>query len=41
MLMGIGLLYARTGELGMTRIGQELDVHGPPDALVLAGSSWS
>jgi multicomponent Na+:H+ antiporter subunit D len=37
MLMGIGLLYARTGELGMTRIGQELDAHGPPDALVLAG----
>ncbi|MCT9144498.1 complex I subunit 5 family protein, partial [Streptomyces violarus] len=37
MLMGIGLLYARTGELGMTAIGQELDAHGPPDALVLAG----
>jgi multicomponent Na+:H+ antiporter subunit D len=37
MLMGIGLLYARTGELGMTRIGQGLDAHGPPDALVLAG----
>ncbi|MFF5981870.1 complex I subunit 5 family protein [Streptomyces olindensis] len=37
MLMGIGLLYARTGELGMARIGQELDAHGPPDALVLAG----
>ncbi|MYS94606.1 MULTISPECIES: complex I subunit 5 family protein [Streptomyces] len=37
MLMGIGLLYARTGELGMRRIGQGLDAHGPPDALVLAG----
>ncbi|MGA5895610.1 complex I subunit 5 family protein [Streptomyces venetus] len=37
MLMGIGLLYARTGELGMTRIGEGLDAHGPPDALVLAG----
>ncbi|MES5817553.1 complex I subunit 5 family protein [Streptomyces sp. RG80] len=36
MLMGIALLYARTGELAMTRIGQELDAHGPPDALVLA-----
>ncbi|MFF7790989.1 proton-conducting transporter membrane subunit [Streptomyces sp. NPDC007991] len=37
MLMGIGLLYARTGELGMTRIGQVLDAQGPPDAPVLAG----
>lgn len=37
MLMGIGLLYARTGELGMTRLGQGLDAHGPPDATVLAG----
>ncbi|MEU6474900.1 complex I subunit 5 family protein [Streptomyces massasporeus] len=37
MLMGIGLLYARTGELGMTAIGQRLDAQGPPDALVLAG----
>ncbi|WP_369174619.1 complex I subunit 5 family protein [Streptomyces sp. R28] len=36
MLMGIGLLYARTGELGMAQIGRGLDVHGPPDALVLA-----
>lgn len=36
MLMGIGLLYARTGELAMTHIGRGLDAHGPPDALVLA-----
>ncbi|MFF3162368.1 complex I subunit 5 family protein [Streptomyces sp. NPDC003273] len=36
LLMGIGLLYARTGELSMTRIGRGLDAHGPPDALVLA-----
>lgn len=36
MLMGIGLLYARTGELAMTQIGRGLDAHGPPDALVLA-----
>ncbi|WDF35616.1 complex I subunit 5 family protein [Streptomyces sp. T12] len=36
MLMGIGLLYARTGELGMAQIGRGLDAHGPPDALVLA-----
>ncbi|MGW2635964.1 complex I subunit 5 family protein [Streptomyces sp. NPDC001348] len=39
MLMGIGLLYARTGELGMTKIGRGLDAaaaHGRPDALVLA-----
>ena len=36
MFMGIALLYARTGELAMTQIGQELDAHGPPDALVLA-----
>ncbi|MFC9931398.1 complex I subunit 5 family protein [Streptomyces sp. NPDC127190] len=39
MLMGIGLLYARTGELGMTKIGRGLDAaaaHGGPDALVLA-----
>ncbi|MFE7271531.1 complex I subunit 5 family protein [Streptomyces sp. NPDC057623] len=36
MLMGIGLLYARTGELTMTQIGRGLDAHGPPDALVLA-----
>ncbi|PWI13777.1 NADH-quinone oxidoreductase subunit D [Streptomyces sp. Act143] len=35
LLMGIGLLYARTGELAMTRIGRGLDAHGPPDALVL------
>jgi multicomponent Na+:H+ antiporter subunit D len=36
MLMGIGLLYSRTGELAMTHIGRGLDAHGPPDALVLA-----
>jgi multicomponent Na+:H+ antiporter subunit D len=37
MLMGIGLLYARTGELAMTQIGRGLDAHGGPDALTLAG----
>ncbi|MFI5683359.1 complex I subunit 5 family protein [Streptomyces sp. NPDC051636] len=39
VLMGIGLLYARTGELAMTKIGRGLDAaapHGRPDALVLA-----
>ncbi|MFE7445808.1 complex I subunit 5 family protein [Streptomyces chartreusis] len=36
MLMGIGLLYARTGELSMAQIGRALDAHGPPDGLVLA-----
>jgi multicomponent Na+:H+ antiporter subunit D len=36
MLMGIGLLYARTGELAMTEIGRGLDAHGGPDALTLA-----
>ncbi|MFC4332804.1 complex I subunit 5 family protein [Streptomyces andamanensis] len=40
MLMGIALLYARTGQLAMAKIGQGLDAaaagHGP-DALVLAG----
>ncbi|MEU6147825.1 complex I subunit 5 family protein [Streptomyces sp. NPDC047081] len=36
MLMGIGLLYARTGELSMTQIGRGLDGHGGPDALTLA-----
>ncbi|MGW4173059.1 complex I subunit 5 family protein [Streptomyces chartreusis] len=36
MLMGIGLLYARTGELSMARIGRALDAQGPPDGLVLA-----
>ncbi|WP_225825779.1 complex I subunit 5 family protein [Streptomyces naphthomycinicus] len=39
MLMGIALLYARTGELAMTMIGRGLDAdagHGGPDALVLA-----
>ncbi|MEV6721794.1 complex I subunit 5 family protein [Streptomyces xanthochromogenes] len=35
-LTGIVLLYARTGELNMRRIGQQLDAHGGPDALVLA-----
>jgi multicomponent Na+:H+ antiporter subunit D len=34
-LMGIALLYARTGELAMSRIGRGLDRHGGPDALVL------
>ncbi|MFF1697781.1 complex I subunit 5 family protein [Streptomyces sp. NPDC058257] len=34
-LMGITLLYARTGELGMRRIGDALRAAGPPDALVL------
>ncbi|MBC2902361.1 complex I subunit 5 family protein [Streptomyces cupreus] len=36
MLMGIALLYARTGELAMSQIGRGLDANGPPDALVLA-----
>ncbi|MFF8861012.1 MULTISPECIES: complex I subunit 5 family protein [unclassified Streptomyces] len=39
MLMGIALLYARTGELGMSKIGRGLDTaagSGGPDALVLA-----
>nr|WP_303715425.1 complex I subunit 5 family protein [Kutzneria buriramensis]WKX16008.1 complex I subunit 5 family protein [Kutzneria buriramensis] len=36
MLMGIALLYGRTGELAMTQIGRGLDAHGGPDALVLA-----
>ncbi|MFD3585380.1 complex I subunit 5 family protein [Streptomyces sp. NPDC058683] len=36
MLTGIALLYARTGELGMAKIGHGLDAHGRPDALVLA-----
>ncbi|MEU6549511.1 complex I subunit 5 family protein [Streptomyces sp. NPDC046915] len=39
LLMGIGLLYARTGELAMMKIGHGLDTaaaHGRPDALVLA-----
>ncbi|WP_063728676.1 complex I subunit 5 family protein, partial [Streptomyces sp. RTd22] len=34
MLLGITLLYARTGELGFAQLGQALDT-GPPDALVL------
>ncbi|MEU6258447.1 complex I subunit 5 family protein [Streptomyces sp. NPDC047043] len=37
MLMGIGMLYARTGQLAMTQIGRGLDAHGAPDALTLAG----
>ena len=36
MLMGIGLLYGRTGELAMAQIARSLDAHGEPDALVLA-----
>ncbi|WP_369230200.1 complex I subunit 5 family protein [Streptomyces sp. R21] len=36
MLMGIALLYARTGELTLTQIGRGLDAHGGPDALTLA-----
>ncbi|KUF12971.1 complex I subunit 5 family protein [Streptomyces silvensis] len=35
-LMGIALLYARTGQLGMEAIGARLDARGGPDALVLA-----
>lgn len=34
-LMGITMLYARTGELGMRQIGDALRGTGPPDALVL------
>ncbi|MEU1535839.1 complex I subunit 5 family protein [Streptomyces fagopyri] len=34
-LMGIVLLYARTGELGMRQIGHRLDALGRPDALTL------
>ncbi|QJS08597.1 NADH dehydrogenase [Streptomyces argyrophyllae] len=38
MLTGIALLYARTGELAMAKIGRGLDAagQGGPDALVLA-----
>ncbi|MFI8243959.1 complex I subunit 5 family protein [Streptomyces sp. NPDC085866] len=39
MLSGIGLLYARTGELAMVKIGRGVDgtaTQGGPDALVLA-----
>ncbi|MEU6063795.1 MULTISPECIES: complex I subunit 5 family protein [Streptomyces] len=39
ILLGIALLYARTGELAMTKIGRGLDgaaAPGGPDALVLA-----
>jgi multicomponent Na+:H+ antiporter subunit D len=35
ILLGTVLLYARTGELGMRRIGAALDARGGPDALVL------
>ncbi|MEU7133631.1 complex I subunit 5 family protein [Streptomyces sp. NPDC046261] len=35
-LMGIALLYARTGELGMAQIGRRLDAAPARDALVLA-----
>lgn len=35
MLLGITLLYARTGELGLARLGRVLDTK-EPDALVLA-----
>jgi multicomponent Na+:H+ antiporter subunit D len=37
LLMGLALLYARTGQLALTQIGRGLDEHGGPDALVLAG----
>lgn len=37
LLMGIALLYARTGELALAEIGGALDAQGPPDALVLTG----
>ncbi|MGW4493504.1 complex I subunit 5 family protein [Streptomyces sp. NPDC004376] len=36
LLLGIALLYARTGELGMRAIGDRLDAQGRADALVLA-----
>jgi multicomponent Na+:H+ antiporter subunit D len=36
LLLGIGLLYARTGELGLAQLGRRLD-HSRPDAAVLAG----
>lgn len=39
LLMGLGLLYARTGELALAKIGRGLDATagpGGPDALVLA-----
>ncbi|MFI0739241.1 complex I subunit 5 family protein [Streptomyces sp. NPDC021100] len=35
-LLGIALLYARTGELGMAQAGRQLDALGRHDALVLA-----
>ncbi|MFF1766501.1 complex I subunit 5 family protein [Streptomyces sp. NPDC058249] len=36
MLLGIALLYARTGELTLVKIGRGLDQHDGPDALTLA-----
>ncbi len=38
-LLGIGLLYGRTGELGFAQIHQALAGHGPPDALVVVGAA--
>ncbi|MEV6315763.1 complex I subunit 5 family protein [Streptomyces sp. NPDC051776] len=35
MLLGVAMLYARTGELGLAQIGRRLG-NGEPDALVLA-----
>ncbi|MCC9305779.1 NADH-quinone oxidoreductase subunit D [Kitasatospora sp. RB6PN24] len=35
-LLGIGLLYARTGQLGLAQLGQALDTR-PPDLLVVCG----
>lgn len=35
-LLGIGLLYARTGELGMAQAGRQLDAQPRHDALVVA-----
>ncbi|WP_372351714.1 complex I subunit 5 family protein [Streptomyces sp. KL116D] len=40
MLLGIGLLYARTGELGFAQIGHALDArHGGPDPLVACAAA--
>ncbi|MEU7166716.1 complex I subunit 5 family protein [Streptomyces morookaense] len=35
-LLGVGLLYARTGELGMAQVGRQLDAAPRRDALVVA-----
>jgi multicomponent Na+:H+ antiporter subunit D len=35
VLLGIGLVYARTGALNLAQIGQALDGGGAPDALVI------